>query len=217
MGKPEEALKTVDEALALAVPDSKAMVLVNRGGYLDSLGRVREALASLEEGDRAAQASGERSAVALASAQLALWRIRHGDEVQRAQAVNWLERSLDLCRDVGDERLRLRVLGALERVLVATAESNEASAEQRTGAWRNLAAVREQLGKMESEAEAARQYLASAPEDLEAQLEGNIRLGHVFARLKQPKTALSHHVSALGVLAETARAESGAAPGEGGN
>lgn len=207
--KPEEALKTVDEALSLPVPDSKAMALVNRSGYLDALGRAGESFESLKEGQRIATANGEQSAVALALVQLALWHIRHGDAEERAKSVNWLEESLARFDELGDERLRLRVLDNLEKVFLAALESEETSVEQRTEAWRRLASVREQLGQTELEAEATEHYLASAPEDPEVQLEGNIRLGHVFVKLKQPEKALRHHRAALEILSKLRAGGSG--------
>ena len=62
LGKHEDALRTSEEALALEGPSSHAMRLINRAGYLDSLGRPEEALESLKEGERIAMANGDQNA-----------------------------------------------------------------------------------------------------------------------------------------------------------
>jgi len=200
LGKYEDALKTVDEAIALETPAARAMALINRGGYLNSLGRVTEALESLKEGERVAIENGDQNAVGLASVQLAFWYTQHGNADERSSAVNRLEQALAIYRDTGDDRLRMKVLGALESVYLSAAEQEQSTPEQRTEAWRRLSSIREQLGKTELEIEASEKSAASAADDLELQLESNIRIGHAFVKLKQHEKAIERHWAALGIL-----------------
>ncbi len=200
LGKHQHALNTANEALGLETPAARAMGLINRAGYLNSLGRVTEALESLKEGERVAIENGDQNAVGLASVQLAFWYTQHGNADERSSAVNRLEQALAIYRDTGDDRLRMKVLDALESVYLSAAEHEQSTAEQRTEAWRRLSSVREQLGKPELEIEASRKFAASAADDLELQLESSIRIGHAFVKLKQPEKAAEHHRAALELL-----------------
>ena len=200
LGKYEDALNTVNEAIGLETPAARAMALINRGGYLNSLGRVREALESLKDGERVAIENGDQNAVGLASVQLAFWYTQHGNADERSSAVNRLEQALAIYRGTGDDRMRLKVLGALESVYLSAAEHDQSTLEQRTEAWRRLSSIREQLGKTELEIEASQKFAASAADDLELQLESNIRIGHAFVKLKQPGKAIEHHRAAHGLL-----------------
>ncbi len=197
----EEAVKTLDEAIALSGTSISATAYINRGSYLLSLGRREEAWDSIKQGEKLAFTAGDRNSMALAAVQFGFWFAGHPDADKRAKTVEYLSDALNYYRSTGDRRQRDKVLNALESLFISVTHNTEANAAQVAEAWRRLSAVREELGDLAGEAEAVRNYLACTPDDLEAQLEGLIRNGHVCVKLQLHQDAVQAHTRALDVLA----------------
>lgn len=200
LGKNEEALFAADEAIAAGDSRVLADALINRGGFLESLGRNEDALESVRQGAIAAQRAGGLSAIALASVQLGLWYIRHGTPAEQSEAIGRLEHAADLYREAGDDRQRTAVLRSLESVFRSVTKNTEATAEQVTEAWRRLMSVLEELGDLREAAAAAQQFLAGTAEYSVERLNALLHLGLTFVKLKAYEEAIAHYDAATAVL-----------------
>jgi tetratricopeptide (TPR) repeat protein len=196
------AVKTLDEAISYG---GTAVALINRGSYLAHLDRRDEALKSIKDGQRLATDSNDKSAMGLAYAQLGFWYANDSDPEKRTQSYQHLNEALEICHQTGELRQKNKILKMLEQMFLSVSENASSTSEQKAEAWRRLAETREELGDLDGEGGATLNLLESAPEDLPAQLEGQIRLGHVRVRQKRYQDAVAEHEKALSVLEKIGR------------
>lgn len=114
LGRPEEALRLIDQALSNpqggGSPDLRATQLRNLGEVLDRLGKPEEALRRLDEAARLADDVELQDSSLQRAAEIALGRPGLGD-----QADGFLQRSLELQREAGssvDAAWRAAMIGA---------------------------------------------------------------------------------------------------------
>jgi tetratricopeptide (TPR) repeat protein len=202
LGKYAEAVKTLDEAIA---NDEDAVAFINRGSYLAHLDRRDEALKSILDGQRLASESKNKSAIGLAYTQLGFWYASDSDLEKRTQSHQYLNEALQFYRQTGEIRQKNKILKVLDSMFLSVTKNTSSTLEQKAEAWRRLAETREELGELGGEEEATLRLLESAPEDLTAQLEGQIRLGHVRVKQKRYQDAVAEHQKALSILEKIRR------------
>lgn len=199
VNKLEEAVQTLDEVIHMGMPNSLPNAYINRGSYLLHLKRREEALESIRQGEKIAIRIADRNAQALASYHFALWYGTHPEAGKRVEAYDYFNKALDYYRSTGDRRQKEKVLKNLDSLLVSVTVATNTDEKQVIEAWRQLANIRDQRDDLQGEASALHELLVKTPDDLESQLEGLIRLGHVCVKQNQYQEAEEHHTKALGI------------------